>query len=45
MTLTLIKTCTSQGEENAVLCTTRVGNVFDGSLSIVLKNVINWIPG
>lgn len=39
MTLTLIKTCISQGEENAVLCTTHIYNVFDSSLSIVFKKM------
>lgn len=43
MTLTLIKTCISQGEENAVLRATQVYSVFDGSLSVILKNVISCI--
>lgn len=41
MTLTLIKTCTSQGEENAAVRTTRVHSAFDSGLSIALKDVIN----
>lgn len=39
MTLTLIKTCASQEEENAAMCTTQIYGAVDGSLSIVFKNL------
>lgn len=43
MTLTLITTCTSQGEENAVISTTPVYKVFDSNLSVVVESTISWI--
>lgn len=43
MTLILIKTCISQEEEGAAMCTREVHNALDSGQSTALKDMLNQI--
>lgn len=43
MTLALIKTCTSHGEEVAVICIARIDSAVDSSLLSILFKTFDWL--